>query len=760
MRGEIGLLALVSLYADSVVPTAATIPLLSFLVSHVLPGDAPKHLNGVDEPARKFAVVIDDFQKATITHASGIPGRTLWDLFLKKLWEINSLDALHVFFDALSLLLVKTREERQKDAENGVVQASDKVLLSWTSPLGAFVKRAQLKFTRLQFHDRITLWKAFVTYREPTLGMWKRRNPAAGKTSFDTNLQDDNLPMMGRLIDVVYGDLTDGERQEADVSTDDVERILEFQLNEMQKMGTRLSEDMKSQFKNMIQAGVTVPSLNHYVKFLDSWRAGDYPSSFDNLHRYFDYTMHNRDRTFYQYALLNLAILQADFGCVTEALDAVHETISTARENKDMECLNFSLSWLYHFGKAHPRDISQAQKTGVLGGEKEALVILKAKAKDAGMWSLLSTSLLSEAKLALTNGDSVTLAFETITKSSHLNVTYNIINVIGSQMMMQASVFARLGVTSLAWSYGEIFLQCYADQSPVEDVLNCICKSAYSLSQRGRYDEAIARMDEIDRDTLRILKHHQYWTVYSGLLKLQRQLHKDHLVAAEHLLDQLRGSSSNPEINFTLALLEIDLLTRRGDYSTAMGMLEKLSTRLNDEAADIYQRVKVMTLKARLLDKAGIPQKGFSVALRAASLAHKARLLPALWEAVGAVSRVLISLDEFEASAKLLASIMPQVLECEECDLTAHFFAYLADAHMGMAGQAKAGTPKRKEQMAKALEYLGQSFDEFSKLEDVKGQCEMLAKKATIMRFNGDMLLANDCAAQYLDIKRAAKENA
>lgn len=113
--------------------------------------------------------------------------------------------------------------------------------------------------------------------------------------------------------------------------------------------------------------------------------------------------MHNRDRTFYQYALLNLAILQADFGCVTEALDAVHETISTARENKDMECLNFSLSWLYHFGKAHPRDISQAQKTGVLGGEKEALVILKAKAKDAGMWSLLSTSLLSEAKLALTN---------------------------------------------------------------------------------------------------------------------------------------------------------------------------------------------------------------------------------------------------------------------------------------------------------------------------------------------------------------------
>ena len=177
---------------------------------------------------------------------------------------------------------------------------------------------------------------------------------------------------------------------------------------------------MKRQFEEMAQTGVTVPSLSHYVKyvcqtahswlggslvtrFLDSWKAGDYPSSFDNLHRYFDYTMYNRDRTFYQYALLNLAILQADFGCFTEAIAAMQETISTARENKDMGCLNYSLSWLYHFTKAHPEESDEVQKSGVLGTEKEALTFLKAKAKEANMWSLLSTTLLSEAKLALTN---------------------------------------------------------------------------------------------------------------------------------------------------------------------------------------------------------------------------------------------------------------------------------------------------------------------------------------------------------------------
>ena len=111
--------------------------------------------------------------------------------------------------------------------------------------------------------------------------------------------------------------------------------------------------------------------------------------------------MHNRDRTFYQYALLNLAILQADFGCFSEALAAMQETISTARENNDMACLNYSLSWLYHFGKAHPSQMDEIRGRGILGIEKEALAFLKSKAKETSMWSLLSTSLLSEARLTL-----------------------------------------------------------------------------------------------------------------------------------------------------------------------------------------------------------------------------------------------------------------------------------------------------------------------------------------------------------------------
>ena len=229
---KIGFLALISLYTDSVVPTSATIPVLSFIVSHLLPGK-----NSLPDTDRAHTVSIGEFQGATIAYASGIPGRTVWDLLLKKLWEVNSFDALHVFFDALSALLVKTRECLQKDAENGVPQNVDRMLLSRTSPFGAFIRRAQLEFTRLQFHDGIALWKSFVVYREPTLPMWRRRNPTAGQTSFDSNLTEDHLGFNNRLSQIMYGDLEDEGRKKAGVSTDDVEKLLEFQVDQMQSTG-------------------------------------------------------------------------------------------------------------------------------------------------------------------------------------------------------------------------------------------------------------------------------------------------------------------------------------------------------------------------------------------------------------------------------------------------------------------------------------------------------------------------------------------
>lgn len=233
---KISLLTLISLYADSVVPATATIPILSFVVSHLLPVEFLSSRDGTDLPGQNFVITIECFQKVTITHPSGIPGRTVWDLLLKRLWELDSFDALHVFFDALSSLLEKKRNEEHLNMLENRVANSKRMLLSRGSPLGVFVRRSQLEFTRLQFHDGITLWKSFIRYRDPTLALWRKRNPTAGRMSFDTNLQGSHPDFDERLREIVYGGSLDDSPGDASVSTDDVEKLLEYQIARMQSM--------------------------------------------------------------------------------------------------------------------------------------------------------------------------------------------------------------------------------------------------------------------------------------------------------------------------------------------------------------------------------------------------------------------------------------------------------------------------------------------------------------------------------------------
>jgi anaphase-promoting complex subunit 5 len=74
-----------------------------------------------------------------------------------------------------------------------------------------------------------------------------------------------------------------------------------------------------------------------------------------------------------------------------------------------MVCLSFSLSWLNHMSKAYPKQMKGAGYMSMLGSERDALTFLKAKAKETKMYSLLSATLLNEAKLCLATVSHVVL---------------------------------------------------------------------------------------------------------------------------------------------------------------------------------------------------------------------------------------------------------------------------------------------------------------------------------------------------------------
>ncbi|ERF75009.1 hypothetical protein EPUS_08054 [Endocarpon pusillum Z07020] len=748
---KVALLSLALIYAEGVVPTPETVPVLSFLVSHILP-DAPRSSHAPSSDT-SYVIKLDNFESALSSIPSAIPGRTVWDLFLKKLWSIDCSHALEQLISNALTVISKSREQVQRERDEGL-PPEPFGRISRTSPLGAFIRRAHLEYTRLHFSDAAALWQSFMLYRRPTKQAFEKKNPHYGRSSLDVNLSDLQLDSSHPIAQIMYGNPEDeGNVEEEFLSTHDVERLMEFHVSELQRFGGRLPDDMRSKLRQMSVAGTPLPSLGHYLKFLDCWRAGDYASAFDNLHRYFDYTMQSRDRTFYQYALLNLAILQADFGCHSEAIPAMQEAISIARENKDVTCLNFCMSWLYHFGKAFPAEMKEIKESGMLGSENEALAFLKTRAKDAEMWNLLSTTLLSEAKLGLQNGESIATAFETIAKSAHLNVIKGVTSVQGPTLLMRSSVYGRTGLAHLAWSGGDIFLDCYADEAPAEDVLKSTCRMANLLVQKGRYNQAREMLDNVDESILRVLKYRQYWTFSAGMLQLRRSLHHDDLTTSSHLLTQLRSQGApDIELSFAFSLLEIDFHTRQKSYDKALDLVETLAKSSHEENTDIIAQIKLLNIKARLLALCGHPHQGFSITVRAASMAHRARILPCLWESAVILSNILLHLHDFSAAIQLLEAVVPQVLECEDGHLAARTYSALVDAHMGLAGEAKSA--RRKEGLNKAVEYLDCAFEEFRRIEDARGQGEMLAKKATVMHLCGDYGLANDMASRYLDLKR------
>jgi len=396
---KISLLVLVRLYCSSALPTSATIPILSFLLSYTVSPSA-----SIGQSRRSFAPLssednaafsIDIFEDVLQGHASSMPGRTLLDLFLKHMWELSSFDALHDLFDNLGEII---STPLSADSQDG--SSSDRIYLSKTSPLGAFVRRARLEFTRLQFDDAMKLWSLFVKYRTPT-SQWTKRLAGIASGGVDRVAAEMGLRPGDHLYEVAYGHLENQEQEGEGLSTDDLDRILDFQLDRLQRFGDRVPENMKYQLRSMVSSSGLVHRQAHLVQFFYAWKAGDYTSSFDNLHRYYDYAMQTREKIHYQYALLHMAILQADFGCFGEAIAAITETIATARENQDMTCLSFSLSWLNHMAKAYPKQMKGAGYMNMLGSERDVLTFLKAKAKDAKMYNLLSASLLNEARLSL-----------------------------------------------------------------------------------------------------------------------------------------------------------------------------------------------------------------------------------------------------------------------------------------------------------------------------------------------------------------------
>jgi anaphase-promoting complex subunit 5 len=188
----------------------------------------------------------------------------------------------------------------------------------------------------------------------------------------------------------------------------------------------------------------------------------------------------------------------------------------------------------------------------------------------------------------------------------------------------------------------------------------------------------------------------------------------------------------------------------KGGYPKAFTTISNLAQSLKEDNADILQRVSVLLMKADLFRKVGKPEQGFSVALRAASVAYKAKLMPSLWSAVGLLANILNSLGECASARRLLEAVLPQSLGNGDNMLSGTLYSHLGDSFMGLADPTKATEPRlQNSHIAKAELYIDRARECFKRSSYLNGECEQLMKKAIIAKLRGDEKLAEEWSQNH-----------
>jgi len=314
--GRICLLVLIDLYLAGEAASSIRVDLLAFVASRIHSTARQEYVDVV-EVLKHVGGDASAFSDVMSQWPSGVPGRTTYDAFLQRLWSFGGLDALHVFFDHLSGLIASPA--------TGEAQGS----LSRASPIGQYVRRCCIEFTRLQFADSQELWQGFVRYRASTRGSWARKNPE-GIRRLEVAQSQSMVP--APLVESPC----DETSTYPNASAEDVDTVLTLSVQHLQKLGTRLSDELKSNLQRWIGGHLDsgVQSLQHFLSFFEHWKAGQYTMALENLHRYFDYSLNTKTgtenmRVYYQYALLHLSVLHADFDCWEESVEAMDECIAT-----------------------------------------------------------------------------------------------------------------------------------------------------------------------------------------------------------------------------------------------------------------------------------------------------------------------------------------------------------------------------------------------------------------------------------------------
>ncbi|RLV84145.1 Anaphase-promoting complex subunit 5 [Meyerozyma sp. JA9] len=748
---RICLLLLVSLYSGNQIPEECCRPLMTVVVRFL----EDESLSNDDGELLLFPGLLELIQQVnseTLRHGNETNANSWTRLFLSELWSIKTVDDL----DAK----VKQAESFLSPKDTIVVQDGRTKAISPRSFLGGVIQKLTTTYKLLQFDEVFLFFASFVDFRAESHDLYVSLGGTPQLATAPNTNADVYTHLTSQLHETLGISITAAESHNTtaglvSLSKSTTQALLEKQVILLETYGGTLPLSMRQVLSAMaLQDQGPSSALNstfsqtpsyYYANYLQNLHESNYHGALDSLHQYFDYMVSNNSKYFYHFALISRASLHQYFGEYEQALDAIEEAISVARENKDNSTLTFILSWLYNLMKCKP-ELWKKQSFYHNNNASHLLDFLVTKSQSVSL-SLHCMSFLYETVHIMDSAGTMGRYLESLVKALYLSLNDSKPTYIRA-LEMATAVWGRIGQPHLSDLYISMASDTANETGKLSDEVTMEIRRCFLRFAHEDGDELYKKVCALqkvvnskDQALENVVK------MRCVMLLVELHLRNGRLFQAKELVGDLcRSEIHENDVRVESVYLSAKVEMALGNYARALAEISSFSSSFDESAFEtdlsLYGLFRLKLLQCTIYNETGNPSRAFSLLMSQLVRARDVGCSSIVSEGIVVLASVQANLGGFQDSYNILTATMPRILANYDVELASSAYYELAAACYGMARAKDTSIVPEKDLFNKFLRYLNASIKGFKTIKHSKKllMCFKLEQSMATFKENNDLV--------------------
>lgn len=610
----------------------------------------------------------------------------------QKLNSIQSPDDLLNFFSDIKQLVVD---------RNALIDVSveQQLYVDKSSIIGVFIRRCILEMNQMAFDDISNFFLSIVYY----VKKYDRHIPEHRNKRQKTNNDEMNLHIYENIEPIPLNDIQDFITRQIDLLYN---CSGELPSNELQQ--------------KLIQIHKYLPSIAniYYLSFMNCLYSKEKESTLEQLYRFFDYSgilNYNKNKTLYQYGLINLAMFHSFFGEIEMEKRALEEAVYMSKRNKDYECLSYSLCWL---NKLVNSDMVVSKEKSIASSKR---IMNSYEITNPNMMLIKCLDELGKIRYGINMGIKPTYIFKSLIQGEYMIKSNLSQNLFGSCLLLKSSIWSIYGNNILSNLAVQIQLNYYDDDISQESKHLGICKLAKQHAIHGNYYYAFSLLNNSLRKS-KNAHHCENWLRSKMAIQFhrslfQRQLLNSRIIHSFLMAMDSENFESDVEAYIRKGLFLIKCHCEKSAYDSICNILEK-----KYKYTSSLKRFNSLLYISEIFMNCSSNVSALYNLLECLSLSESYHFHNLYIYTAARIAQLLLDINMYDKSLEIMDSILPAVLTNE--DLWIQSLCLLIEVKCLMARLSEnfsilgvEDENKKKSELLDMLSVLERSYNGFKRME-------------------------------------------